>query len=137
MCYFHRGIETVTLAEVYISNTNPEGPSMDKTYTFADQVEKENTHKIDPGSDKAFGVMIGVKEGATIKVPFGEASAELNRKANFSYTWKKIESLEGKEETVLKWEKSGTIVPGKAVDCEAQALSGKFTNAQPARNRTI
>ncbi|KAF4554331.1 Hypothetical protein D9617_4g000840 [Elsinoe fawcettii] len=122
-----KGIDTVTLAQVYILNTNEPGSGANKTYQFGDTKEVRKSHRIDVGTEKTFGVTAGISIKGEVGFPgLAKAEAGFSLDTNFGYTWQNMDSREESHLDRLQWHETGQLLPGKAVNCEAKALTGHF-----------
>lgn len=128
---YYRGIEVVTLSDVYILNTNPNEPGMNKTWFFRNSIEKEKSHSVQIGRDIAYGFKFTIGGEGKIGIPFvaeGKASASMEN--SFTYTAKNLDDWKKVEKTVLMWDESGQVFPGRAIHCKAEAISGKHVKHQ-------
>jgi hypothetical protein len=117
------GMDPVTIANTYFPNPNEKD---EQSYRFGETTTKKKEHKVDVGSDAAFGTKVTTKAVGEIKIPWvatvkGETTGEIN----FGYTWKKMDSEGWSDEYNLAWMLQGKIPVGMAANCTAMTMSGE------------
>jgi hypothetical protein len=123
----------MNLANVYISNSNPDQPGMEKAYEFANSEEQNTQKTITHGTEKAFSMSVTLTAGGKVGIPLlaeGEVSAAIE--TGFQMSTMKSESMTSSDTKTLSWKESGTLKPGHAVHCTSWAARGFFNSEYTA-----
>ncbi|KAJ4301436.1 hypothetical protein N0V90_003528 [Kalmusia sp. IMI 367209] len=102
-----KGIESISLDDLYYSNTSPAGSS-NQTYKFDKSVKKASTKTVTDQDSHAFGASIGFKISAEIDVPlFAKVTAETSTQYSYTYTKTHSEAIATSDEMTLTYTQGG------------------------------